>query len=381
MSRANLERLTTEIKQFEKYLAPTPFEKDAREGLFKKIELAVTQLIPDASVAPYGSYETQLLLPSSDIDVSIQVIGRNPRNILRDVKKHIRKYHYDTMYTGELVLQAVVPVFHLRDRQTSLTADITVQNTVSSSSRTVAWLVEYPDLKPLFLLLKHALLGIRLHSDPYYEIMNPKRSGVASYSLICLIVHYFKYNHKAQTFTDSAIRLGELLLGFLSFYSVFDFDGIGLTFQTEKGYYDKAIREYDYFNQSFHNTGMTIVNPDDPNANVARATNTTNQFQAILKWMHTQINTAVNEDDTRHSYLASIITVEAHPVDVSRKSLNDYKFPVKYLDSKALGVQLQPVDTSKFADKKGVVKRGTADKVSRYHPYRRGSRRRGQKAQ
>ncbi|KAI8146803.1 hypothetical protein BJV82DRAFT_576317 [Fennellomyces sp. T-0311] len=94
------------------YLAPTPFEKNARDGLLKKIELAVTQMILEASVAPYGSYESQLLLPSrSDIDVRIQATGWHPKFVLQKVKKHIQVFHNDAMHAEELVLQAVVCVF------------------------------------------------------------------------------------------------------------------------------------------------------------------------------------------------------------------------------------------------------------------------------
>ena len=51
---------------------------------------------------------------------------------------------------------------------------------------------EYSELKPLFLVLKHALLGIRFESDEKYRVMDTTRGGIASFVVVCLIVHYLK---------------------------------------------------------------------------------------------------------------------------------------------------------------------------------------------
>ena len=65
-------------------------------------------------------------------------------------------------------------------------------NNVISSKRTLAWIKEYPELKPLFLVLKHALLSIRFEWDDNYEVLSTVKNGLASYSLVCMIVHYLK---------------------------------------------------------------------------------------------------------------------------------------------------------------------------------------------
>ena len=80
------------------------------------------------------------------------------------------------------------------DPKTGLTADITAMNNVISSKRTLAWVEKYPELKPLFLVLKHALLSIRFEWDENYEVLSTVKNGLASYSLVCMIVHYLKVN-------------------------------------------------------------------------------------------------------------------------------------------------------------------------------------------
>jgi non-canonical poly(A) RNA polymerase PAPD5/7 len=53
-----------EVEAFLKYISPTPAEDEVRGLVVELIINAVTQAFPDATVHPFGSYETKLYLPS-----------------------------------------------------------------------------------------------------------------------------------------------------------------------------------------------------------------------------------------------------------------------------------------------------------------------------
>ena len=47
-----------------KYISPTPEEKYMREYALKRISDVILKLWPDSIVKPYGSYKTNLYLPT-----------------------------------------------------------------------------------------------------------------------------------------------------------------------------------------------------------------------------------------------------------------------------------------------------------------------------
>lgn len=76
--------------------------------------------------------------------------------------------------------------------ENDISMDITVQNECFSSDRTAAWIKEYPALKPLFMVLKQAIGNYRVSNMPAFEPLSAKTAGLASYSLVCLIVSYLQ---------------------------------------------------------------------------------------------------------------------------------------------------------------------------------------------
>ncbi|KAI9269280.1 hypothetical protein BDA99DRAFT_504056 [Phascolomyces articulosus] len=369
MDTVNLKRLSDEIKEFEKYLAPTPYENKCREDLFELIKDVVQWKYPHSNVEAFGSYETQLLLPSSDIDLNITAaMNVSARDILSKMRYSLTK---KGLRIDLFVPQATVPVLKVSDPRTSLTADITAQNNVASSTRTLAWANEYPELKPLFLVLKHALLAIRFDWDPNYEVLSTVKNGLASYSLVCMIIHYLKYKDddkdndkngdkgdsiKNQKKNHPMTRLGRLLMGFLSYFSSFDFEKNGIGFYSKQGVILKldhlALKQAKEVHQV-----MLIENPDDTTSNVARATRTMKQLQAVLAWMHAKLHIAIESNYFRRSLLENIIKVDPHQPGKPRQSLAKYHFPLIRLTKDDVGTCLPSVDPNLFANKNKPVYR------------------------
>ncbi|RUS21792.1 hypothetical protein BC937DRAFT_91466, partial [Endogone sp. FLAS-F59071] len=63
--------LHQEILDFVRYISPTPEEHMMRKYVVRRIEKQVLDLWPSAQVVVFGSFNTQLYLPTSDIDVVI----------------------------------------------------------------------------------------------------------------------------------------------------------------------------------------------------------------------------------------------------------------------------------------------------------------------
>lgn len=76
--------------------------------------------------------------------------------------------------------------------ENQVSIDITIDNECFSSDRTAAWVKEYPALKPLFMALKQSIGNFRVSNAPAFEPLSAKTAGLASYSLICLIVSYLQ---------------------------------------------------------------------------------------------------------------------------------------------------------------------------------------------
>lgn len=88
-----------------------------------------------------------------------------------------------------------------------VSADISVANDTISSTRTLQWMQEHKALKPIYLFLKFVLLRIQLADDPNYCLISAKTSGLAGYSLVCMIVHYIKVYIRNENFGFGIIKV------------------------------------------------------------------------------------------------------------------------------------------------------------------------------
>ena len=67
-------RLHEEVMHFCEYMSPAPVEHKIRGDVVQRIEKIIQSLWPEARVQVFGSYRTNLYLPTSDID--LVVIGK-----------------------------------------------------------------------------------------------------------------------------------------------------------------------------------------------------------------------------------------------------------------------------------------------------------------
>lgn len=65
-----IDRLHDEILDFVEYMRPTQAEQHMRREVFERVQNAIIQLWPHVEVKYFGSYFTDLYLPSRYISVS-----------------------------------------------------------------------------------------------------------------------------------------------------------------------------------------------------------------------------------------------------------------------------------------------------------------------
>ncbi|KAI7895498.1 uncharacterized protein EV154DRAFT_495119 [Mucor mucedo] len=318
-TKDRLERLSKEIVDFVHYIEPTKEEQLNRDTLMYQVSTLIETLWPNNTViTAFGSSVTGLAFPASDIDINIdfeEMPKKNRIDVLKIIRKQTINQHIFEYPTTCLAANAKVPVLMAVDGN-DVSMDITIQNVCFSSDRTAAWIKEYPPLKPLFMVLKQSIGNFRLSHMPTFEPLSAKYAGLASYSLICLIVSYLQQSVPKDVNPTRPNYLASLLLGFLSFYSTFESDkkAIGLT--NGGCFYDKKDCPIPLETKKGK---LTIIDPDVPGVNVARSTLKFDRIQYIFKQAYDMLLKQINTSGKSESILSSLIKVEHHAHTQPRK--------------------------------------------------------------
>ena len=216
-------RLQKEIEAFELYIRLSPAEKLASEAVAAEVESILQELLPRHSLSVVGSHRTDLATPTSDIDFSLflpspeknaSAPGSRSQS-LRIAQKDLRKIHRGlhnslSFREAELVF-ARVPLVKAVHYRTWLQVQIsTMSPDRYDTIFTAAYLAEFPTLRPLFILLRHALEMRNLNT--------PFEGGLGSYSLLMMIVAALKQVSGQYARTD----LANHLLHVLDFYASAD---------------------------------------------------------------------------------------------------------------------------------------------------------------
>ncbi|KAI8645133.1 hypothetical protein BD408DRAFT_412304 [Parasitella parasitica] len=375
-TKDRLIRLSKEIVDFADYIKPTRTEKLNRDTMLYSITQLVDSLWPNNSViTAFGSSVTGLQFPASDIDINID-FDEMPKNNRIDVLKIIRKkavsHRLFTFNNTRLAANAKVPVLMGTD-DNGVSIDITVQNQCFSSDRTAAWITEYPALKQLFLILKQSISNYRVSSLPVFEPLSAKTAGLASYSLICMIVSYLQLQVNDKVKPTDPSYYGTLLIGFLDFYSQFPSTTKAISLTGGGAYLSKSECPIPLETK----TGkLTIVDPDVKDVNVARSTLRFETVQLIFGKAFENLRRRIASSSKNESILSSIIRVESHHYRDRRREGTRFKLLQTWIDTGAPAAKNKGFQRrhDNIAHKAGEDRQSFADykrNDSRQNPYRR----------
>jgi len=239
----------------------SPWQKNVAE----LIKLEVKAVLPEAISSLFGSLESGLAAPCSDVDMVVGNCNQSNRTAIRALFSHLKTRNWIQMI--ELVERSSIPVIRLSTAQIPISFGnqgslINVDISFASSSHNglatcalVQQLVNhFPLLKPMCLVLKQFLVEKGLN-DPFV-------GGLSSYGLVLMITSVLENLNTA--FIPENELLGTAFIEFLKEYSNFEFieRGVWINWHSNGTTIDHLRHQQ---------APMYILDPLDPENNVGRS--------------------------------------------------------------------------------------------------------------
>lgn len=217
-------RLNDELMAYEKFMRLGPIEREAAEIFTADVTSLVQKVLPNSPVLPIGSYSTGLADRLSDFDFSISVpdldkapLERGPSSTRPKACKIRAKALLDTRISLAKSFQFIQPVEMIHARVpivkavhhiTRFRVELQILGSHQATQEfTMAYLAEFPTLRPLYIVFRSALHIRRLN------IVH--EGGLGSYSILMMIVNALK--HASGRFAQD--DLASHFLYVLEFYS------------------------------------------------------------------------------------------------------------------------------------------------------------------
>lgn len=203
--------LHQEITDLVDYLRPTEAEVTMRRYIEMEIGKLVDRLWPGSRVLVYGSMYTHLLLPLSDLDMTLLDVPVPAEEALTALAKAISNEGLCENAYPQVILKTKVPLIKFTHKNSLIDVDISVGATDGkrNSDCVIRYLNTYPEALPLVMTVKYFLMQRGMH-EPYH-------GGLGSYAATLLVVAFLR-QHPIYT-TNPEQRpmtgLGKLLVDFL----------------------------------------------------------------------------------------------------------------------------------------------------------------------
>ena len=293
-------RLHQEIIEFTEFLQPTESEEEMRSAAISRVKGVILSLWPHSQVKVFGSYETGLYLPTSDID--LVVFNTNCINLasgLRKVANHMMRHG---MAKNLLVLsKARIPIVKFEDVETGLNFDISfeIQGGPEAALFIKDMITKLPQIKPLVMILK-----IFLQQRELNEVYS---GGIGSYALI-IMVSVFLMTHEKRLGRAEQIEkcLGILLVDFFDLYgNILNMHEVGISCRKGGFFYNKE----DY---GFHSVErpwlLSIEDPRDTESDIGKNSFNIQKVRSAFQFAHTWLTSP--EAEVGEMFLMRIIRMD-----------------------------------------------------------------------
>ncbi|KAF0492455.1 PolyA RNA polymerase cid14 [Gigaspora margarita] len=263
-----VQRLHYEILEFVDYLLPTNLERLLRGYVIKRIEMAIRAVYPTAEIMAFGSYNTGLYLPTSDIDLVCFIHQRSP---LREIVAILNR---NNICEGRpvAIANAVVPIIKFKERYTKFNVDLSFNQAsgFSSAAAMKLFMKEWPSLGKLVVTLKYFL--------HHHELDDPSCGGMGGYTVFCMILSFLQLHPEIQKglIIPEDENLGVLLIEFFELYGIhYNYEDLAIRVAKDKssgfniGYYRK---KYEDWTMKDPITNICIQDPSDSTNDIARST-------------------------------------------------------------------------------------------------------------
>lgn len=223
--------LHEEILDFYAYMQPRDCEKVMRNSVYERVKKVVISTWPKAEVHLFGSFCTDLYLPTSDID--IVVIGEWASLPLFTLEEKLKELDYAVEGSILVLDKTAVPIIKFIDKATEIKVDISFNQVygVPTAQLILQCMQQYPFLSPLAMIIKQFLAQRQLN-EVYH-------GGISSYTLILMLISFFQ-QHPRNHALDSSANLGVLLIEFFELYGRhFNYMKVGISIVDRGCYFPK----------------------------------------------------------------------------------------------------------------------------------------------
>ncbi|KAG0029172.1 hypothetical protein BGZ81_004064 [Podila clonocystis] len=268
--------LTQELKDFVGFISPSREEHKIRQYVHRRIQRSIERLWPDAQVVVFGSFETRLYLPSSDMDI---VVLRKREFVTSDLYTLSSTLRREGVAKEVVVIsKARVPLVKFKETISDLPVDISfnITNGIDGARTAKQYMDEVPALRSLTLLVKHFLMTKAMN-----EVFH---GGIGSLTTMIMIMSFLQMHPKIQQgLINPEDNLGVLLIEFFELYGhCFNYANVGLSVTDGGEYFDKIQNPV---GQAFKGGRpgellLCSVDPNDENNDTARGSY---QLQQIRK--------------------------------------------------------------------------------------------------
>lgn len=246
------EGLETELWDFYNWLQPTREERMLRIDLVERLRSALVGRFPKCEVRFFGSLATDLLLPSSDVDLVVLGVPSVQSN-LWIVRALLVRHGFSN--APNVIAHARVPLVKFTDLTTGIDVDISFDhaNGLQNTKVINSFAVKYKTYRPLLVILKYYLHQLAIN-EPY-------NGGLGSYALSLMVASFLQMHPKTNNVTgDTDPNLCYLLLDFFALYGKqFNFFNTGISVLGNGSYFSKIERGWIDPEQPF------LASIEDPN--------------------------------------------------------------------------------------------------------------------
>lgn len=238
--------LHEEILDFFDFMQPTQNEKQMRADLVERIRVIAKELWPGSEIIVFGSFETGLWLPNSDLDMAILTTSPESTEELINTLAH-KLCSLGMMSEMDRILSASVPILKFKDKSTGIYVDIcfNTENGILGASIVKSYLSRYPEAKYLICVIKYFLKQRGLN-DTY-------SGGVGSFLLFCLVIASIQQHPSRKLDKNYFYRftLGHFLVFFFRLFGEeFNYDSNGISIKEEGAIFKKSSKPWIYCERS-----------------------------------------------------------------------------------------------------------------------------------
>ncbi|KAG0317121.1 hypothetical protein BG000_004639 [Podila horticola] len=253
--------MTQELKDFVQYISPTREEHQVRRYVYQVVQDLVKSIWRGAEVRVFGSFDTQLYLPTSDLDLVVLADVNLGQNALYKLSAKLRTENIGTNI--EVIRGAKVPLVKFKERITGFACDVSfdIKSGISSSSVVKDYIQEWKVLRPMVLMIKYFLM-LKGHNEVY-------NGGLGSYTTMLMILSFLQMHPQIQKGAiDPEDNLGVLIIEFFELYGkCYNYSVVGLKVRDGGSYF---VKQGGNANGRGGDVMLCSIDPNDSTNNTAR---------------------------------------------------------------------------------------------------------------